>query len=140
VSAAIAAFAGLTLIAAPATGGSIEVAVSGVRSAQGRVHVDICRRADFLKDCPYSGEAPARAGVTTILIRDVPPGCYAAQGFHDRNANGKVDRGLFGIPKEDIGFSNDAPVRAAPPRFEAAAFDHGPADQRIGFTLRHFLD
>ena len=121
-----------------ASGAPIEIAVTGVRNAAGRVHVDICPQALFLKDCPWSGEAPARAGVTIVTIRNVPPGRYAAQGTHDENENGKVDRGLFGIPKEGVGFSNDAKIRMGPPRFGEAAFDHGPAPQHITFKFRYF--
>lgn len=117
----------------------IVVEVSGVRSAAGRVHVDICPQARFLDDCPWSGEAPAQPGTTLVTIPGVPPGRYAAQAFHDANGNGKVDRGLFGIPKEGVGFSNDARIVLAPPKFADAAFEHGSTPQRIAFTLRYFL-
>lgn len=129
----------LLLLAAAVPAGTIAVDVAGVRSAEGRVHVDICPEARFLKDCPYSGDAPARIGTTTVLVHGVPPGRYAAQGFHDANANGKVDRGLFGIPKEGVGFSNDAKIRLGPPTFAAAAFAHGAAEQRIAFHLQYFM-
>lgn len=122
--------------AAPAT--AIEVVVSNVRNARGRVHVDICHRETFLDECPWWGEAPAVKGVTVVVVHNVPPGRYAAQGFHDENGNGKVDRGLFGIPKEGVGFSNDAKIRMAPPKWDEAAFEHGAAAQRIGFTMRYF--
>ena len=117
----------------------IVVAVSGVRTSEGRVHVDICPPARFLDDCPWSGEAPAVAGVTEVIVNGVPPGRYAAQAFHDRNGNGKVDRGLFGVPKEGVGFSNDAKIVLAPPKFADAAFDHGAVSQRIAFELRYFF-
>ena len=38
-------------------------------------------------------------------------GRYAVQAFLDENGNGEVDRALFGIPKEGVGFSNDAKIR-----------------------------
>ena len=115
------------------------VEVSGVRTAQGRVHVDICPEARFLDDCPWSGEAVATVGTTEVIVENVPPGRYAAQAFHDRNDNGKVDRGIFGIPKEGVGFSNDAKIITAPPKFAAAAFDHGAGAQRIAFKLSYFF-
>lgn len=131
------AFLPCLLASAPAfaQGAPIEIAVTGVTSSQGRVHVDICTEAQFLHDCPLSGEAPAHAGTTIVTVANVPPGRYAAQGFHDRNGNGKVDRNLLGIPREDIGFSNDAPVHMAPPKFKDAAFEHGATPQRIGFRV-----
>lgn len=128
----------MTAINPPAVA-PIEISVTNVRNDRGRVHVDICTRETFLADCRYSGEAPAHAGTTLVVIRGVPPGRYAAQGTQDENGNGEVDRGLLGIPKEGVGFSNDARIRLSPPKFEDAAFDHGSAPQRISFSLRYFL-
>jgi uncharacterized protein (DUF2141 family) len=123
----------------PALAADLQVAVTGVRNAKGVVHVDICTPETFLKDCAWSGEAPARAGTTIVTITGLPPGRYAAQGTHDENSNGKVDRGLFGIPKEGVGFSNDAPIRLAPPKLSEALFDFaGAATPRITFKLRYF--
>jgi uncharacterized protein (DUF2141 family) len=131
----------LALAAAAPGGAPVEVAVSGVREAKGNIHVDICLEKQFLtSDCPWIGVAPAQIGTTIVVVQNVPPGRYAAQAFHDRNANGKVDRGLFGIPKEAVGFSNDAPTPMRAPHFEDAAFEHGATPQRIGFTLRHFFN
>ena len=131
--------AALPLLWGATAGGSIEIAITGVRSAQGHVHVDVCDEASFLKDCRRSAEAPAKLGTTIVIVHDVPPGRYGAQAFHDRNANGEVDRGLFGIPLEGVGFSNDARIRMAPPKFADAAFQHDGSDQRISFRLRYFV-
>lgn len=136
---AIAATA-LALIAAADPPAAITVQVGNVRNAKGRVRVDICSEAAFLGDrCAYAGNAPAHAGVTTVIVRGVPAGRYAAQAFHDENDNGKVDRALFGIPKEGVGFSNDAPIRLAPPKFAAAAFDLDGRPRTIALRMRYFL-
>jgi uncharacterized protein (DUF2141 family) len=127
-------------VPAPSQAAAIDVAVTNVTSARGRIHVDICPQEKFLKeDCPYSAEAPATVGTTIVTVPDVPPGRYAAQVFHDRNSNGKVDRALFGIPTEPLGFSRDAPVRMSPPKFADAVFEHGSERQRITLALRSFL-
>ena len=118
-------------------GAPIEVAVGNVTVTQGRIHVDICSQSLFLTgDCTYSAEAPAKLGTTIVVVPDVPPGRYASQVFHDRNGNGKIDRGLFGIPKEPVGFSNDAPTHMAPPKWNAAVFTHGTEPQHIALNLR----
>lgn len=129
----------LPLLLGSASGGTIQVAVTGVRLAKGSVHVDVCDQATFLKDCRWSGSAPAVQGTTVVIVRNVPPGRYGAQAFHDKNGNGEIDRGWFGIPLEGVGFSNDAPIRMAPPRFEEAAFRHDGSDQRISLKLRYFV-
>ena len=120
-------------------GGTIEVAVVGVRKAAGHVKVDVCTRETFLKDCPWSGKAPAHAGTVMVEVHGVPAGRYAIQAFHDANDNGEVDRGLFGIPKEGVGFSNDAFTGLSRPKFDDAAFDFTGTSLRLVLHLRHML-
>lgn len=131
--------AGCALIAASPPSSMIEVAVEGVRSSEGVVRVEICPQAGFLGKCSYVGSAPAHAGTTLVTIRDIPPGAYAAQGFHDRNGNGVLDKGMFGIPQEGAGFSRITSRLWAEPRFAAAMFQHGSLDQRIGLRLHYYL-
>jgi len=125
--------------AAPAGHGTLGIDVGNVRVARGVVHVDVCPEAKFLKDdCPWSGDAPARVGITRVTVTGLPPGRYAAQAFLDENSNGKVDRALFGIPKEGVGFSNDAKITLGPPKFADAAFAFDGA-RLIRLNLRYFM-
>ena len=120
--------------------GSLSVEVDNVRNANGTVHVDLCPRDRFLgENCPYSGDAPAHPGRVTVVIAGVPAGQYAAQAFHDENRNHDIDRAIFGIPKEGVGFSRDARIRFSPPKWEEAVFDHLPRPEAIHFSLRYFL-
>ena len=127
-------------VAQPAASGStVVVTVTGVRSGKGHVLVAICDRGTFLQPtCQYRGRAPAEVGAVTVRVTGVPPGVYAAQAFADENDNGKVDRNFFGIPTEGIGFSNDAPMHFGPPSFDAAAFRLGAGGGAISFSLRYF--
>ncbi len=118
----------------------LRVAVAGVRGARGHVRVDVCPLSDFLKDCRYGGAAPATPGVTVVIVKDLPPGTYAAQAYQDGNDNYLVDRNILGVPTEGVGFSNDAPIGLGPPSFWAAAFSYAGGHQTITFKLRHFAD
>ena len=133
----------LPILALPlvaATGAPIEVAVTNVTQAKGRIHVDVCLEKQFVtSDCSYVAEAPATIGTTIVTVPNVPPGRYAVQVFHDRNSDGHVNRALFGIPTEPVGFSRDAPTPGRAPHFEDAAFDHDATAQRITLRLRSFL-
>jgi uncharacterized protein (DUF2141 family) len=125
----------------PEAGGpDLRVQIAGVKTAQGHVRVDVCAPNEFLKDCHFGAAAPAAAGVTTVLVRDLPPGVYAVQAYHDRNDNHAVDRNVFGLPTEAVGFSNNAPIRLHPPSFKSAAFDYTGGEKTIAFKLRHFGD
>ncbi len=130
----------LLAISGPSAAAIVEVAVTGVTRAQGHIHVDLCTRDTFLKaSCPYQGSAPATPGATLVTIKDVSPGQYAAQVFHDEDDSGDVHRNLLGIPTEPIGFSNDAPIHLKGPSFKQAAFavEHGM--ERITLKLRYLL-
>lgn len=133
----LAGIALFTTVSATAPGAPIEIAVTNVTSAKGRVHVEMCSQKAFLtNDCLYFASAPSVIGTTLVTIPALPPGRYAAQAYQDLNGNNKIDRNFLGIPREPVGFSNDAPIRMAPPRFADAAVDHGATPQRISFRLR----
>ena len=118
---------------------TVLVTVSNVRNDHGQVLVAVCTKASFLRPhCPWRGRSPAKPGDVLVRVEDVPPGTYAAQAFHDEDGNGVLERSILGLPKEAMGFSNDAPMRMGPPRFNTAAFDVGAKDTAIGFRLRYF--
>lgn len=118
-------------------GMTLTVQVDNVRVSKGAVHIDLCREAEFLKECPIEAEAPAVKGRTVVVLHNLAPGTYAVDATLDENGNGKVDRGLFGIPKEGVGFSNDAPIRLGPPHWRDAMFDLHE-DKVITLKLRYF--
>ena len=119
----------------------LDVTVSNVRNDQGHVLVAVCPEPEFLSQhCPFVGKASAQPGAVTVRVAGIPPGIYAVQAFHDENDNKIIDRNLLGIPKEGLGFSNDAPFRFGPPRFRDAALTIGPGGGRVTIRLRYFLD
>lgn len=56
---------------------------------------------------------------------DLPPGDYAVAAIHDENGNAKLDRNLFGIPKEGFGFANNSHVTFSAPAFYKAVVHVG---------------
>lgn len=118
----------LPCILALATAGSaaaatVEVHVSGVAAGKGKVNVAVCDRERFLKQCAFSGSAPAREGDNVIRIADVPSGKWAVLAYQDENSNNELDRNFVGIPKENYGFSRDARSKFGPPGFDDAAIE-----------------
>lgn len=126
--------------ATTADAGTLTVRVTNVRNAKGEVDIAVCPKPLFLSEnCPYAASAPAKPGTTLVTIHGLPAGTYAVQAFHDENLNHKVDRALFGIPKEGIGFSNDAPIHLSPPKWKDAEFAFDGGDQQITLKMRHLL-
>ena len=78
----------------------------------------------WLKGPPAAVAQSDAASPRTVLgLRDVPPGRYGVSVMHDKNANGKLDTNIVGIPTEPDGASRDARGRMGPPAFEDAAVD-----------------
>jgi uncharacterized protein (DUF2141 family) len=62
------------------------------------------------------------ANTGTCKFENLPAGTYAVSTFHDKNNNKELDTGMFGIPQEKYGFSNNASKPFSPPDFQQAAF------------------
>ncbi len=128
------------IVASNTHAGVVEIDVTGIAQARGHVRVELCTRTTFLtKDCPYQGAAVAMRGATLVHISNVAPGEYAAQAFVDETDEGVVHQNVLGIPRERIGFSNDAPLRARGPRFKDAAFAVGVEMRRITLKVRRLF-
>lgn len=117
---------GCTLVCAlgaHAAAATVEVRVSGVTAGKGKVNVALCDKERFLKQCGYSGSAPARAAETVVTLKDIPAGTWAVLAYQDENENNELDRNFIGIPKENYGFSRNARGKFGPPGFEDAAIE-----------------
>ncbi len=131
---------GLASASAQAHATMVQIAVTGVGDSRGHVRVELCTKDTFLTSaCPYQGAAPATPGLTWVTIAEVPPGEYAAQAFHDETDAGVVHQNILGIPRERIGFSNNAPLHVRGPLWKDAAFSVGSEVSRISLKLRHLF-
>lgn len=118
--------------AAPAA--TLEIEVSGLASAEGRVLVAVYDHAErWMKKAVRGAVAtPGADGKVVLRIDDLPDGDYALSLMHDRNGNGKLDANAFGMPTEPYAFSNNASGNFGPPKFDDARFTvKGDTQQRI---------
>ena len=139
------ALAGLAALAsaAPAQAGDVIITVTDLRSTKGVVRVCMTTRADVFPKCAKDPAAhrtvvPASTRIE-IRFTGVKPGTYAVALLHDENDNGKADRAMGMMPKEGYGFSRDAPVKMAPPKFKDAVFTQGEGTTRLTIKMRYFL-
>ena len=101
----------------------LTVDVDGFEVGKGHVMVALFTGAEGFPDKPAQGARLEANGKTvTALFKSLAPGRYAVSVYHDANDNMKLDGGMFGIPKERYGFSEDARGVGGPPAFRDAAF------------------
>ena len=131
------------LAASPAVAGEVVITVTDLRSTKGVVRACMTTREDIFPKCikdPASHRTVVPAGEKVeIRFSGVKPGNYAIALLHDENDNGKADRALGMMPKEGYGFSRDAPVKMAPPKFNDAVFTQGEGTNRMTIKMRYFL-
>ena len=120
--------------------GELIVEFSGLENERGRLAAALVDSADgFLArdHIPlrqFSG--PIRAGTAIWVIDNLEFGSYAISAYHDENVNGELDAGLFGIPAENYGFSNNARGSFGPPDFEDARFEFNSPGQKLMIKIQ----
>lgn len=108
------------------SGCTLRIRVDGLRNAKGNIGTVIYRSAagwpDDTSKAFRIGPAPidpdGRGG--TAVWKDLPPDDYGVAAIHDENSNAKLDKNIFGIPKEGFGFANNPHLAWGPPPFKAA--------------------
>ncbi|HEY6965425.1 MAG TPA: DUF2141 domain-containing protein [Erythrobacter sp.] len=129
--------------AAQARTGEVVITVTDLRSKKGVVRACMTTRADIFPKCikdPTAFRTVVSAnGKVEIRFTGVKPGNYAIALLHDENDNGKADRAMGMMPKEGYGFSRDAPVNMAPPKFKDAVMAIGEGISRVTIKMRYFL-
>lgn len=100
------------------------VEVSNISTTEGKMRASLFNSSDtYLKDAQWDADTIIYNQETVrILFSNLPSGEYAISVFHDKNNNGKLDANFMGIPTEPYAFSNNAPSRFGPAKYEEARF------------------
>ena len=130
------------VVAGPALAADLAIEVHGIRSGEGRLYVAVHTTESQATFPEGTGSAAAiqrraHAGVLRFVLRDLPPGRYAVNAFHDENGNGDLDTNLIGVPSEGYGFANDPDTSFGPAEFDAAAVDVGDTNAVAAMNLRY---
>lgn len=134
VGAACAALA----LANAALAANLSVTVSGLRSDKGQVLVGLFRDKDgFPETRRLARQHPASAGEVTLEFTDLEPGAWAVAAVHDADGDGRLGKGLFGIPIEGYGFSNGARGVFGPPDFADAVIELPAEGTSVAIPLKY---
>lgn len=124
---------------APAT--SLDITVTGLRSAKGLIRVCLTADPANFPGCVDDKRAITRsvpADQRDIRIAGLAPGNYAAAVIHDENSNARLDT-FAGIPREGFGFSRNPRIGFGPPRFSSAEFAVGGVAETQQVTMRYMF-
>ncbi|MEQ8311803.1 MAG: DUF2141 domain-containing protein [Sphingopyxis sp.] len=104
---------------------TVEVSVTGLRSAKGQLLVCLTTKATAFPDCSKDKGsvrmAVKAADAGDFAIHAPAAGTYAIAVVHDENGNNKMDKAIF-LPKEGFGFSRNPTITVGPPSFKSASF------------------
>jgi uncharacterized protein (DUF2141 family) len=117
---------------------TLTVVVTGASQDGGRIGAALFASADgFLKDDQAAQRfvRERTAPVDSFVFRGLAPGHYAIAAFHDVNSNGKIDKNLFGAPKESWGTSGDVRPKLRAPRFDEARVEVA-GDVRVEIVVK----
>lgn len=132
----------VVLVGAPALAfaGPVNLSITGIRSAEGVIRCGLfASAAGFREPGKEIGEAVGKisGGRASCVFKAVPDGTYAVAVFHAEQNERKMDIGLFGKPKQGVGFSGNPSITFGPPKFEAASFRVGSAPTNLNVKLTY---
>jgi uncharacterized protein (DUF2141 family) len=101
----------------------LTVTIENIKGKKGSLRLGVFDSEEgFLKKAIGGRVIKPEGDKVTIVFDDLKPGKYAISIIHDENDNNEVDKKAFGIPKEGLGFSNNAMGKFGPPTFEDSSF------------------
>jgi len=110
-----------------AQSGLVKVSITGVENTDGNVVIGIYNSMEsfpvFGKEIQGAIIKPSKTGSLNYTFENLPDGTYAIAAWHDENDNQKMDKNLFGAPKENYGFSKNIFGTFGPPAFKDVSFD-----------------
>ena len=93
---------------------TLELEITALRSDEGKVSIQLFDENHVVVKQLHTNISE---GKSIVSVDSLSPGQYAIRYYHDEDDNGEMDTGLFGIPKEGYGFSNNARGKFGPPEF-----------------------
>jgi len=128
------------IIPSSAFAGSVDVSINGVRNSAGVIRCGLFASANgFRVPGREMREAVGRIekGKAKCNFGSVPNGTYAVAVFHAERNERKLETGLFGQPKQGVGFSRNPSISFGPPSFSDASFTVGPQPVNLEIRMKY---
>jgi|SRR5580692_943942 uncharacterized protein (DUF2141 family) len=117
---------------------TLKVHVTGFRNDNGRAGGNVFATPDGWPEnnnkAIVHGGFPI-SGHQAMEVFQVPAGRYGIVVIHDENGNHKLDRNLFGYPKEGFGFANNPKIGLSAASFKDASVNVGCPETQVEIQL-----
>ena len=115
---------------------TLTIEVASFENTKGVLRVCVTdQKDDFLKSCAFSKIVTVEDDTVSLKIENIEKGNYAVSVYHDENNSGILETGgVFGIPLEPYGFSNN-PTMTFGPSYNKSVFKM-TADKNISIKLK----
>jgi uncharacterized protein (DUF2141 family) len=100
------------------TSADLKVIVKNIQVGKGSIVVDIYNSKETFFIKPFASGTAKPCSASVELFFTIPDGEYAVAGYQDLNDNGRLDKGLFNIPREPYGLSNNFRPKWAAPKYD----------------------
>lgn len=120
---------------------NLTVMVDGLKNKNGQVCASLFARSNgFLgqKDRAIAAQCIRSNNLASgFKFNNLKPGSYAVALFHDANSDGKLNRGLFGIPSEGMSRCRNPRGLMGVPRFQDAVIMMAGSNNTIQVELNY---
>lgn len=103
---------------------TLVITATGLTPQQGQIFVSLFDGEEqyLKKTLMRLNEPVGDSGTLDVRFEGLEPGDYAVSVFYDEDNDGELDTGLFRIPKERVGFSNNARGKFGPAKWKKTRF------------------
>ena len=118
---------------------TLKVSVHAIKEPKGELFIGLYNSESTFKntDSVYMDRIiPIDSSIMVTYFEGLPPGNYALTMFQDKNSNGKMDKGIFGQPKEKYGFSNNPKIMFKSPGFDKCMFPVSVRDTTVYIKMK----
>lgn len=128
----------------PQATSTLTVEIKGFRSDKGEALVSLFSSEDGFPDDMQKAwqnlHVSIKAGRAEAEFPVLPYGLYALVVLHDEDLDGKMERSLFGLPREGFGFSGRPEYNFGPPDFDDTTFLLAAKSRQIVVWMRYETD
>jgi uncharacterized protein (DUF2141 family) len=115
----------------------LTITISNIKNLEGKkIQMGVFTKDGNFPDDKSLKNFFSKAVTSTVKIEiEIPYGEYAIALYHDINNNGKLDKNMFGIPKEPYAFSQNFKPSMSAPDFDDCKFTFSEKNNSISIQL-----